>query len=198
MVCLLIITELFHGENGKKSNIVISGPQYGDVASYVNFLQGTSNIAKLMDSLLEWNPDIANRIKLSSLLHPEAQLNGRNIGRLGLLITGDLVSGGGVMSIETHDWCAAAFCILEGCGLFAADSSYPKFYHFAVPNLVPPAVVIKSTLGILESRDEEGILHPESIVSCVDDDPLPKVLEHIEEDRAYASVGLGPNARVTA
>jgi hypothetical protein len=148
-------------------NIVISGPRYGDVARYANFLRCTTVIGQLVDSLPNWEPDIADQIKSSSLLHSGVQLDGGAIGGLGLLISGDLVSGGRAVSIKAQNSSAAAFCILEGCGFFVPDPSCSKSYHFAIPKFMSPVEVKESALRLLESNDEEGILHPESIVSCV-------------------------------
>ena len=168
-------------------NILINGPDYGDIKSNIAFLECVAGLGTQIDALLGWNPLIAERINTSVGLGDEPlELKGHDVGAVGLLIAAEIVTNGGILVIQSHTSAAKVFSVLEGCGLFVPMADLEKCYGFAKPNDVNPSTLIKSVTRLLDTQDNDGAFHPELIVTCVSTNELPLMIEELEDRRQYA------------
>jgi len=169
-------------------NILINGPNDGDIKSTIAFLKNVEHLGAQIDTLLKWNPPIAERINNPPALGDEPlNLQGHDIGATGLLIVGEIVTNGGILAIQSHTEAAKVFSVLEGCGLFVPMADLGSCYEFAAPQEVSPSTLIMSVNRLLDTRDDDGVLHPEAIVTCVSTNDLPAIIDEIEYRRQYAS-----------
>ena len=159
-----------------ESFFIISVPRISALISYGTFLQNAEKIASILDTLIQSDPEIADRrlgLKRDSKSY---DLCGNLLRDHALKMMRALLESNGTAFSETDCALADTICILAGCGILV-PVPHRDYLGIAAPEVLPTAIVKESVLRLLGTATVET--HPEAIFPAIGRERLFDTLQDL-------------------
>jgi hypothetical protein len=155
---------------------IINAPSSSALLSYGTFLLNAEKIASILDTLIQSDPEIADR-RLSLQRNSDAfDLSGNMLRDHALKIVRAMWENNGTTFTETNCALAETLGILAGCGILV-PVPHRDYLGIVAPEVLPTAIVKESVQRLLASAKVET--HPEEIIPALGRERLFDTLQDL-------------------
>jgi hypothetical protein len=155
---------------------IITAPRSSALMSYGTFLQNAEKIASILDTLIQSDPEIADRSLSLKRTSESYDLCGDLLREHALKMVRALFESEGTTFTETNCAFAETLCILAGCGILVPVPNR-CYLGLAAPEVLPTAIVKQSVLRLLGTATIET--HPEQIIPAIGRESLFDTLQDL-------------------